>query len=208
MSQRAVYGRRVRAWWATWVLAFVASCNAEPPAPTAAPRCVLLGIAAPENIYVRPHPQRDTGCEAVLRELMPGAGSASLFEARALPVGEIECEGLQGRRASLAMHFRMLLSAAGGVDGRTGCFCAQPWSVQLSVAPEGAPRVSLTPQSGTPGPFDHGCQSGPEWDERVDVPIDAEGHARVAIHLDECTRNGPTRCLFVLGTTVTLETTP
>lgn len=169
---------------------------------SAAPRCVATGVAdgswltaewdervsAPDCAGV-PGPLRDP---ATPGRYVPGS-----------VIGELRCEGLRPGRARLRARMRVRMLSAEGSDVG-GCNCGNRWTVGMRVVIEGGEARSLDGLIGGTGD-DQSCVRGPDVTQTIDVNVGPDGRVHAQVELGRCERPGPTACVFLRGTGLSVE---
>lgn len=184
------------------LLACAAPDASAPPDAPVTPHCVATGIADPRNLAPE-FPAVDAPACAAVPEILRDGGSPSLYLAGDT-VGHLRCVGLPPGEAtvSFAAEVRLASLRAATPDA---CWCGNAVNVGLRVERVSGEPIERLAFREIPAPLDRSCRRGPSFRGSWRVPVSSDGTAAVRVVLTECDRFGPSRCLFVAGTRLTIE---
>ncbi len=190
---------------AVWLAALGAGCgDTAAPMGATAPRCVATGVADGSWLTAN----WDESVSAPECATVPGALRDPTTPGRYVgsdgtTIGELRCEGLRAGPATLRVRMRVRMLAAGAAE-EGACHCQVVWSVGMRVLIDGAEARSLDGLTGGPGE-DPSCVRGPDVAQAIGVTVGADGRVRARVELGQCVRDGPTTCVFLQGTGVSVE---
>ena len=168
------------------------------------PRCVATGVA--DGRWLTAGWDESVSapeCAAVPSALRDLATPGRYVGSEGTTIGELRCEGLRQGRATLRARMRVRMLAAGGADERA-CHCQAVWNVGMRVLIDGAETRSLDGLESGAGE-DPSCVRGPDGAQSIDVTVGADGRVHARVELGQCDRDGPTTCVFVRGTGLSVE---
>lgn len=171
---------------------------------TSGPRCAATGMA--DGSWLTAGWSDEAGgepCAAVPPELrIPGTPGS--YEAGSASIGDLHCEGLRQGPAMVRVRLRVrLLAAREHTPSR--CACDLGWDVGVGVLINGRERVPIGGLWSDGNHGDWSCRRGPDVDQTVPVTVEADGRVSVRVELGRCVRQGPTRCVFLRGSGLSVE---
>ncbi len=170
----------------------------------AGPRCVATGIADGSWLTAGWDESVDEpSCASVPGALRDPATPGRYVESEGTTIGELRCEGLRQGAATLRVRMRVRMLAAGGASADS-CHCLAVWNVRMRVIIDGAEARSLDGLAGRPNE-DPSCVQGPDVTQSIGVTVQADGRVHARVELGRCERDGPTTCVFLQGTGVSVE---
>lgn len=168
------------------------------------PRCVATGMA--DGSWLTADWSEDAvgePCTAVPPELR-NPGTPGSYESDSASIGELRCEGLRSGEATLRVRLRVRLLAAWD-HTPSRCACDLGWNVGLRVLIDGRETTRIDGLRSDANNGDWSCRRGPEVTQAVPVTVGADGRVSVRVELGRCERQGPTRCVFLQGTGLSIE---
>lgn len=202
-----------------WIaaLSMVLGCALDPVDPVASgdagcawgscdargPRCVATGVADGSWLTADWEESPGAPCTRV-PEALRLATTPGRYEGGDGPIGEIRCEGLREGRAMMRVRLRVRLLSAGEATP-LACSCSAGWDVGMQVLVEGQEATSLGMLRSAGIVDDLSCQRGPDVEQEIPVRVRADGRVAARVELGRCVRAGPTTCVFLQGTGVSVE---